>query len=179
MPNWCYNNLTISGDASEITKFKNWLGDEPFTLQKIKPMPAELEDTTSPTPAGQEAKAQELADKYGASNWYDWHIQNWGTKWDVEAEFDDASSTDDCLIYSFDSAWCPPNLAIHALGKLFPALSITLGYREDGCQFAGILNVNGDEVEDNFVDGAKDKEGYRQFVLSEWGDDPFEYEDEE
>ena len=179
MPNWCYNNLTISGDAGEIAKFNAWLGGEPLTLQKIKPMPSELEDTTSPTPPDQAEKAKELFAKYGAEDWYAWHVQNWGTKWDVDAEFDDASSTDDCLIFNFDSAWSPPTNAIIELSNLFPNLTITLRYREDGCLFAGILRVGNGEHDDIYVDGSKDKEQYRTFIIDEYGDDPFEWEEEQ
>ena len=178
MPNWCSNNLTISGDASEIAKFNAWLGDEPLTLQKIKPMPSELEDTTSPTPDSESEKAKILTEKYGAANWYDWHIQNWGTKWDIEADFDDGSSTDDCLIYNFDSAWSPPIQAMVTLAKLFPNLGIRMTYREDGMQFAGVFKAAGKIFVDVGANG-DNKEEYRQFIIDEFGDDPFENEEEE
>jgi len=179
MPNWCFNTLSVDGDASSIAKFREWLNDEPLTLQKIKPMPAELEDTTSPTPKGQEEKAAMLTEKYGASDWYTWHINNWGTKWDIEANEEEGSSDETNIMFWFDSAWAPPTNAIAELGKLFPNLSLRLNYREDGCQFAGVMTVNGDEVFDDYYDANKDEEAYRAFMLEEYDEDPLAEQEEE
>lgn len=147
MPNWCQNSLGISGDAIEITKFREWLDNKPLTLNKILPMPAELEDTISPTPDDQQERAKELIAKYGAADWCSWHVNNWGTKWDVDAEEDEYDSSDTYIRFNFDSAWAPPEAAIIALGKQFPNLTLTLNYREDGMCFAGTCVVNGEDVE--------------------------------
>ena len=176
MPNWCYNGLTINGDAGEIAKFREWLNGEQLTLQKIKPMPDELSDTVSPTPKGDEEKAKLLAEKYGATSWYDWHINNWGTKWDVEMQESDHDTTNTGIVYWFDSAWSPPVKAIAALGKLFPNLSLRLTYREDGMQFAGVTTVNGEDVEDQCYDGGNDEAAYRAFLIAEFADDQSDWE---
>ena len=168
------NTLNVDGAATDISKFREWLNGEPLTLNKILPMPKELEETTSPTPDSEVEKAKELTAKYGASNWYDWHINNWGTKWDIDADEDDYDSTDTCIRYSFDSAWSPPTKAIVALSSLFPTLNFTLTYREDGCAFAGILKVGNGDFEDIYYDSSQDEAAYRQFVIDEFGDDPFE-----
>lgn len=44
MPNYCFNTLSIDGDADGIVKFREWRNGEPLTLQKIRPMPQELEE---------------------------------------------------------------------------------------------------------------------------------------
>ena len=44
-------------------------------------------------------------DNYGAINWYDWAIANWGTKWN--ACDSDCSHVDEGWI-TFDTAWCMP-----------------------------------------------------------------------
>ena len=168
------NTLNVGGSAADILKFREWLNGEPLTLNKILPMPKELEETTSPTPDSEAEKAKELAAKYGASNWYDWHINNWGTKWDCDIEEADYDTTPESIVFNFDSAWSPPTKAIVALSKLFPTLSLTLTYREDGCAFAGILKVGNDEFEDIYHDSSQDEAAYRQFVIDEFGDDPFE-----
>ena len=179
MPNWCSNSLVIEGNAADIAKFREWLNDAPLTLQKVLPMPSELEGTTSPTPKGEEENAKLLAEKYGASNWYDWRVNNWGTKWDVEMNEDDCDSDGSRIVFWFDSAWSPPIKVIVALGNLFPNLTLTLNYREDGCAFAGTLKVSGDEYEDIYHDSSQDEEAYRQFVIDEYGDDPFAVEEDE
>jgi hypothetical protein len=138
-------------------------------------MPSELEGTTSPTPKGEEENANLLAEKYGASNWYDWRLNNWGTKWDVEAEVDD----DDSLIrISFDSAWSPPQLAVAELAAKFPNLQFRLSYEEPGMGFAGFdLRQGDEEIESEYVE-ADDKVQYRQFIQDEFGYDPFEHLEE-
>jgi hypothetical protein len=171
MPNWCNNGLTINGDAGEIAKFREWLNNEPLTLQKILPLPVELADTVSPTPKGQEEKTKMLMDTYGATSWYDWRVNNWGTKWDVDMQESDFNSDDTFINYQFDSAWSPPSGAIVELGKLFPNLYLRLNYREDGMQFAGVLTVRGGEINDICYDGGQNDAAYRAFLIAEYADD--------
>ena len=45
MPNWCENTLTVSGQAADLAAFNEWLGDQPLTMERVKPMPKELEGT--------------------------------------------------------------------------------------------------------------------------------------
>jgi hypothetical protein len=178
MPNWCFNTLSVDGDASAITKFREWLKDEPLTLQKIKPMPTELEETTSPVPAGQEDKSKELIEKYGADNWYDWHVKNWGTKWDIEAtDIDDASDTN--IYYSFDSAWGPSLAATKYLSTLFPDLTFTHKYYETGIGFAGSLTVGNEDFDEIYHDADEDKDAYRQYMIDEFDYDPYGGDEEE
>jgi len=183
MPNWCYNNAVISGN--DLTKFREFLGDGTGLLKKIAPTPQTLVDTVAGFSADpvEQKKRQEQEEinlmQHGAKNWYDWNVQNWGTKWDVDVEIDDISSSDEEIMFSFDSAWAPPINAFIELGNLFPELSIRMNYREDGMGFAGVLTVEGTEVNDDYYDTNNDKEAYRDFVMAEWGDDPFENEFDE
>lgn len=51
---------------------------------------------------------------YGAKNWYDWHIKNWGTKWNVgEAELID----EDYKTICFQTAWSTPEGIFRELSK--------------------------------------------------------------
>ena len=160
MPNWCLNNLSVTGSKAGITLFRKWLGEDGFTLQKIKPMPAELEKTTAPNPHPGSKESKALVEKYGSDNWYDWNVKNWGTKWDVEAEINDDDGL--CMI-SFDSAWSPPIDAIAELSKQFPKLHFSLKYFEPGCVFAGEANCKAGKVNDNFYEGT-DNEEYREIA---------------
>ena len=179
MPNWCFNTLSIDGAASAITKFREWLNNEPLTLQKIRPMPQELEETTSPVPEAQADKSKELIEKYGSDNWYDWHVKYWGTKWDIEASEDTAS--DNNIYYSFDSAWGPSLEATKYLSTLFPELSFTHKYYECGVGFAGSLTISGEDYDEVSYDCEDEDEKvlYRQFVIDEFDYDPFEHLEEE
>ena len=177
MPNWCFNTLSIDGDAENITKFRNWLGDAPLTLQKIRPMPKELEETTSPVPENQQDKSAELIEKYGSDNWYDWHVKYWGTKWDVEVNEDD--STDENIYYSFESAWGPSLEATKYLSTLFPDLTFTHKYYETGVGFAGSLTIKGEDYDEVVYDCDDSKESYREYMIEEFDYDPFEDLDED
>jgi hypothetical protein len=180
MPNWCFNTLSVDGAASAITKFREWLNDEPLTLQKIRPMPQELEETISPTPdwsAADAEKAKILQEKYGADNWYDWHVKNWGTKWDIEATEDDASDTN--IYYSFDSAWSPSLEATKYLATLFPDLTFTHKYYETGIGFAGTLTATNGEYDQVYFDADDDKDAYRKYMTEEFDYDPYEGEEDE
>lgn len=177
MPNWCMNNLRVDGSKAAINAFKKWLGEDGFKLNKIAPLPKELDGTTSPNPNAKSKEAKALVKKFGADNWYDWQVANWGTKWDVDAEVSDLG--DKSISINFDSAWSPPVAAIIKLGELFPKLEFALTYQEGGMCFAGKLTVKGDEVNDYCVDGGTDEKEYRQFCIDEFDIDPLESEDED
>ena len=94
MPNWCENKVTIYGPLVRLQELKK-AAQENRLLQHIKPMPDELEDTVAPTPKDSNPKDVEvLQEKYGASNWYDWSINNWATKWDVDDVIIDEEESD-------------------------------------------------------------------------------------
>ena len=49
MPNWCNNTITITGDYDTLVQLKPVVEAGEGLLQAIKPMPKELEGTTSPS----------------------------------------------------------------------------------------------------------------------------------
>lgn len=177
MPNWCNNCLQVSGSKRNMAAFRKWLGADGFKLNKILPLPKELEGTTSPCPKPDSKEAKALVKKFGANNWYDWQCDNWGTKWDVEAEV--GTDSEKLMTLSFDSAWAPPTNAIAALAKQFPKLEFRLSYCETGMCFAGVFTASGEDTDDECVEASSNKEGYRQLCLDEWDMDPFEFEEED
>lgn len=55
----------------------------------------------------------ELKAKYGASNWYDWQIAKWGTKWGAyETKVQELGGGGCPVLISFQSAWSPPGLPV-------------------------------------------------------------------
>jgi hypothetical protein len=134
MPNWCNNTITLTGPKDKITALYNKAKKEDALLQQLKPMPDALEGTTSPAP--KEGKVQPLVD--GFDNWYDWRVQNWGTKWDVDMEGLELSDDGTTISGWFDSAWAPP---IHAFEYFLTDnedCSIKSYYYEGGMDFAGL-----------------------------------------
>lgn len=45
---------------------------------------------------------------YGFPNWYDWRIENWGTKWNVDDEVSVIDIDEDNYEIRFDTAWSLP-----------------------------------------------------------------------
>jgi hypothetical protein len=87
MPNWCTNSLFIRNE--DKTKV------DALEQQLLKKEDQQLFAALIPRPADQE------------ENWYNWNLENWGTKW--EAGIIDWERTNDNEIFvSFDSAWSPP-----------------------------------------------------------------------
>jgi len=107
MPNWCNNTLTIQGPTKTLKPLWDEANSEGSgLLNAMKPMPKELNDTTSPSP--KEGVPQPLVD--GHDNWYSWRVDNWGTKWDVDMEgleFTDNGDGTAAITGWFDSAWHP------------------------------------------------------------------------
>lgn len=119
MPNHVYHNISI---GSEITKERQEILDAIEKAGGIcryyKPMPKELEGTTSPQRIGDtitKEKSEELIEKYGHDNWYDWCNANWNTKWGCyDLEIDDE-------VIRFTTAWSPlDELIVKMMAQDFP-----------------------------------------------------------
>ena len=144
MPNHCFNKVTISvGNADGqnlkvlVDSLKSEENETDFDFNAILPMPPELENVDW-------SEAEKMNDiirarykkEYGSDNWYDWRVNNWGTKWNsyscelVEQE-------DDYVVYTFDTAWGPPTGVIEALRKQCPDFSISAFFDEPGMEEAG------------------------------------------
>ena len=91
MPNWCDNQITITGPNSVIDKIEKIVKEESNNAEKgllqfFHPMPKELLETEAGPIAKTKAEKEERQARkleFGAENWYDWRVNNWGTKWEV------------------------------------------------------------------------------------------------
>ena len=71
--------------------------------------------------------------------WYNWRVQNWGTKWDCYSlEIDDTDLPHGFEV-NFETAWSPPEEVCHAIRDQYDDLSISWFYDEPGCELAGYL----------------------------------------
>ena len=133
MPNWCNNTITLTGPKEKITKIYEKAKEDNALLQQLYPMPTQLEGTTSPAP--KEGKVQPLVD--GHDNWYDWRVDNWSTKWDVDMDGLELSDDGTTITGWFDSAWSPPIGAYEHFLTENEDCSISSLYYEGGMDFAG------------------------------------------
>ena len=159
MPNWCENTLTVEGAEDAVQRFKQLakpkegMTDTDLSLDSLYPVPDEIKNTVSGgnvidgvyVKVWREVNGKPVAipkdelnamqKKYGATNWYTWCTEHWGTKWDVQATL--TNETPDFLAYGFETAWSPPVAWLTKVARDFPRLRFTLHYYEPGMGFAG------------------------------------------
>lgn len=155
MPNHVTNEVEFIGSPERVKELMDKCKGlaSPFSFQSFMPMPDELQGTTSPPKVVSEEELfewkrklanKELSDfekdsrpitekeqrdlilKYGFDNWYDWHIANWGTKWDC---YSHRGESEDSII--FDTAWSTPMRALLELSRLFPDIEIRVRYADE------------------------------------------------
>jgi len=173
MPNWCCNELAVIGKKEEVERFYNSFKDTNEFFENNIPTPKELADvkaTFSKTPDSEESNR--LYEKYGATDWYYWRIENWGTKWDISElqlteEDDNGDGNLKYYCFRFDTAWSPPEEGIRKLSKLYKDVLFHLQFEEPGMCFEGFYKcMNGvvlsqlttesytkiDQITDNYLE---------------------------
>lgn len=161
MPNWCTNELTITGDTEDIKAFiQDNLGeieDNPDDLYYSPPVLDFSKAVPMPDTVFQGDLGKAEREKYGTNNWYDWSIENWGTKWNVshiEPHVDVKVSNDfDPYDYwkfdeqkatlTFDTAWSPPLPWLEVAATKYPGLYFRMTYIDDGMFFEGLVEGQG------------------------------------
>ena len=119
MPNWCSNDIWLRGSKQDLDEYtEKYTTDGVMDFNKIVPMPVEyLED----------------------GSWYDWRVENWGTKWNIsndDSGFWDRID-DKTIVATAETAWSPPLEVLLRLSILFPSLEIEIVYDESGEGFQG------------------------------------------
>ena len=119
MPNHCNTRISISSPTKKQKEILKKIKLDGGLCRYYIPFPSELEgiangsinidgklvrnwrEIDGKSVALSEKELKELKEKYGATNWYDWCLNNWGTKWGCY----DLGIDDDVI--EFTSAWCP------------------------------------------------------------------------
>lgn len=132
MPNWCLNKLTVSHtDKNAMERFVKAY-NKGNVCNEFIPKPENLGD-----------------------GWFDWCINNWGTKWDVGADEGTekeeryglkATVVGSEASCSFDSAWAPPIGLYKKLNEL--GYKVQASYFEPGMGFCGIYT----DGYDNYIE---------------------------
>jgi hypothetical protein len=161
MPNHVYSSVSVYGTDEEIQNFfmthftEEDGGDSSFDFNTFIPMPDELHGTVSPSREPRDATEDQLAEwkanqtrlgkAYGADNWYDWCIQNWGTKWNSY----DNHIADDSMSFSFQTAWSLPEPIFAKMAELYPTMRFLIQCVEEGGFFSGDIDIDEGEINDN------------------------------
>lgn len=108
-----------------------------------------------------QAECDRLIKEYGASNWYDWAIKNWGTKWGAYEVSDwdiagDEEYTEGAVFYQ--TAWSPATKFFKKASLQFPYLTFYHEFADEGGGFLGYEKiVNGDVIESKDLDWNSDE----------------------
>ena len=103
MPNWTRNIVKLKGSEQDIQSIKNLIfsvdddGETFFDFNNVIPMPEDYE----------------LDDR-----WYDWSIENWGTKWNAKETYIETDTPTELEI-CFMTAWSHPGNILSKLNDMF------------------------------------------------------------
>ena len=123
MPNWCSNEITISGDVTKIVQAL-----ESIENKEDRNLFKSLIDVPQ--------------DEYD-NDWYNTNLKYFGTKWDVSHEESDPQEFDGGLVLTPNTAWSPPIEFCVNLAKKY-GVEVELYYYESGMDFCGKTSINSD-----------------------------------
>jgi hypothetical protein len=147
MPNWCINDLRISGPTDELKRFKAFAESKAIDTGREED---KCLDFNNFDPYPEEFKKKDSNGSWGGFNGggYEWCCNHWGCKW---------NSCSDCIVediennlhYALDTAWSPPRAIVRKMGSMFPLLRFELTFFEPGCGFKGQMIVDKDNLEED------------------------------
>lgn len=169
MPNWCENKLAVVGPTEEVSAFGNKFGVNNLSpgqwVNNLTPGQSRGLDSLPflevfiPTPIVEDESSED--EPKILPDWYEWRIENWGTKWDcsglsLERRFFASNvpvnnDVTQVLELSFDTAWAPPEAGIAKISEMYPNLQFFLYFIEFGMGFEGYtLFRNGEVLEHDY-----------------------------
>ena len=179
MPNWCNNGLTLEHkDSAMVQRAYDALREGRF-LQEFIPIPQSLRivagcagSADSPEQIALVEAEENNIKVHGYKNWYDYCVNEWGTKWDVGG--DDGLMemiNPNTLQASFESAWAPPVAAYEKLCAM--GFIIKAFYEEPGMAFCGMVTGDEDGFDDEYYEYGGEASDTVRDVIGEELDDYF------
>ena len=167
MPNWCNNSVEIYHEDPAMIERVREAFNKGALLQEFIPVPESLQIVAgSVGDPVEQAKLIEDTNRnlevHGYGNWYDFCVNEWGTKWDIGADGNPAQDIPGGLMLGFDSAWAPPCAAYEKLTE--QGFRIRAMYYEGGMAFAGIWEEGND---DYYEYGGLDSKGIADTLPAE------------
>jgi hypothetical protein len=140
MPNWTYNIIRASGSKESLdaflaktTKVNNsaMYDDErlSFDFESIIPMPDNIFRGNIGNQEKEHCKANNIP------NWYDWSVENWGTKWNACDSVIERES-DTFVRLMFSTAWSYPIPVMEKMFDMFPDIEFIVEAEEESEAFA-------------------------------------------
>ncbi len=140
MPNWCNNRVVISHeDSSKMEALVAAINDGKFCNHVI-PVPESLHIVAGSVgdPDEQKKLEEDTArnlEVHGYGNWYDFCVNRWGTKWDIDPYENVKIDQYGEIEFGFDSAWAPPTGVYDELVN--QGFLVEATYYESGMAFVG------------------------------------------
>ena len=125
-PDW--STIPLTENTHKEYSFSNPRGE-------IGECPKMIIDKDKPFRSGLRFESTDVMD----DRWYNWRVQNWGTKWDCYTLEIDDSDLPHGFEVTFETAWSPPEEVCSAIREQYPNVSISWFYDEPGCEIAGYL----------------------------------------
>ena len=124
-------------DWSTIPLHENDVKEYSFSNPRgeVGECPKMIIDKDKPFRSGLRFESTDVMD----DRWYNWRVQNWGTKWDCYTLEIDDSDLPHGFEVTFETAWSPPEEVCSAIREQYPNVSISWFYDEPGCEIAGYL----------------------------------------
>ena len=103
MPNWVTNKLIFKNheDTRKVLRLM-WWHNKRFSFKAIRPHPITEEECEAKHLIRNSDPFYQGTEKKPWFNWYTWHIQHWGCKWDCS----DTIGFDNTI--KFQTPWDPP-----------------------------------------------------------------------
>lgn len=139
MPNWCNNTFELVAPKEKVREFESFLNEKNGKdwFDFFLPCPAELKDGGAVS--FHDEPKPDLVEKYGASDWYTWSVNNWGCKWNCDAQdwnVDDYDDDNLSIKFWFDSPWGPPTELYNFIDAQ-DDLNVFANFHEEGMAFVG------------------------------------------
>lgn len=186
MPNWITNKLIINADEKMVQKILSEVSSEvsEFDFNKIVLQPSELNDTIAPTRIISDTEysidpkkgitqtmSDELKEKFGFDNWYDWRYTHWGTKWNA----------DEINIYDneieFNTAWNNPQSLLIALSEKYADVDFEIHYADEDFGYnTGKYKLFNGKLIDMFIPEGGSKEAYELAMEVKGDNDYYTYD---
>jgi hypothetical protein len=146
MPNWVRNIVRFSDNEEVIERMMNEIRgereDQFIDFNKIAPLPKEF-----------------------INDWYDWQINNWGTKWNASDTIDLGDGVE------FNTAWATPFELLLKLSEKYPEVTINVRYADEdfGYNVGEYTLLNGEKIDSNIPKGGT-REAYLMAIEVQYGD---------
>lgn len=113
-------------------------------------------------------------ENYGYTTWYDWSIDNWGTKWNAYSNEQEDEDT-----ISFETAWSNPEPIMLKLSEMYPEATIEHWWAdEDMGNNDGYRVYRGGKIVEGDYHDSCSNEAYETYIKC-WGESQCLYLDED